>query len=297
MERSKIVLGGMALTAVTALAGCSVHEEAILNQGYSFEAPDTGVGLVSRELFNRCGSWTPYNVAFNDENVYDDIYYCTGDVGFPMYMYKGVFAINLPNLLASSYYKTQATDKSEVYVDDSFKSGNSTLAFVDYDYVDEVYEDPTARFNEALDETEAEGVLVTQEEIDANEWVESEDDPDVLISQNDNSAMYMGALFASMMMLNNSSYYKSKGTETSGIAVPASYMSGNRQLGYSNRAYYSDKGNIKSTNTVVRSSQARSFSKAGLSTSPAGKATIKAGGTSVRGGTGIGSGARGGGAS
>ena len=301
-NRTKWAIGGMTLASISALAGCTM-QETVEQQGYSFNAPDNGVVLMSESIFNSCGSWSPYNKVFLDDRQLDDVYYCTGSIGFPLYLYKGVFSLNLETLLASSYYKSHGENKTEVYVSESFKS-HDTPVYKDYAYTEELFEDPTARFNEALDESETEGVLAVQEDIDSKQWEESPNDPDVLVSKDDGSAMYMGAMFASMAMLNNSSYYRSRGTDTSSIAVPASYMSGTSSLAYSNGAYYSDKGNIRSSNAKVQSTSSRNTTNAGKVTSTSGKASVSAskGGTSVSGSTsgrgsgGIGSGARGGGA-
>lgn len=301
-NRTKLILGGIALSSVTALAGCGT-QDSIEEQGYSFSAPDNGVVLMSEAIFNSCGSWSPYNKVFLDDRQLDDVYYCTGSIGFPLYLYKGVFSLNLEKLVESSYYKSHGENKTEVYVSESFKS-HDTPVYKDYAYTEELFEDPTARFNEALDESETEGVLATQSDIDSKQWVESPNDPDVLVSQTDNSAMYMGAMFMSMAMLNNSSYYRSRGTDTSSIAVPAAYMSGTTPLGYSNGAYYSDKGNIRSTTAKVQSTSTRNTTNAGRVTTTTGKASVSAskggstisGSTSGRGSGGIGTGARGGGA-
>lgn len=286
-----IAMGGVVAASIVALAGCETISEAE-KQGFSFETPNTGVELMSEELFNICGSWTPYNLAFEDDNKYEEVYYCTGDKELSLYMYKGVFAKNLQTLINSSYYKTQGEDKSEVYVDNIFKRGTS-LVYKNNEYVEEIYEDPLKRFNAELDEKNADGVLVTEEVLDSNEWVESNEDPNVLISPG-GSALFMGAVFASMLALQNSDYYKTNGINTSKIAVPSSYIEGRSSLAYANGKYYTDKENIRTTSGSVAVAPRRtapSITKAKSSISS------KSSSTTPRGSSGIGTGARGGGAS
>lgn len=320
MKPTYIATGIIAVSALS-LAGCGDMETLAEKNGFTKEAQDNGLHLMSQDVFEACGSWSMYNKVFDDENKYNDIHYCTGELATPVYLYKGAYALSLNRITESKYFKTNGVDKSDVYVPDTFRR-STELAFRNNAYTSELYEDPVARFDEALDETEAEGVLVTQEQIDAGEWVQSEEDPDVLVNSNDNSLMYMGVLFASMAMMNNSSFYNSRGAVTQGVAVPASYMDKNTTLGYSNGTYYTDKDNIKKkddrgTNTgfiagggsgsgssgvVLAGTSAKTMTSAGKATVSGSTSTIKGGSAnggsvSARGGGGISSGAKGGGAS
>lgn len=248
------LVASVGLLSSTTLVGCSsthptIEIENYLTYGYSDETKDTGLYLVPEEYLVNCGSWSPYNKVFKDEKVYDEVYYCTGKKDEKVFLYRGVTSFNLKTLVTSQYYLTKGEDKSEIFVTDGYKERNIIPSYFNGKYSIPLVEDPTIRFDESIEEENAEGSLITQSQLDNEQWRDSDDAEDVLISNN-NSVLYAGVLFASMLALQNSSYYKSKGVDTSRIAVPSSVKNGKDSLGYSNGRYFSNN-NIKSSKATT----------------------------------------------
>lgn len=244
------LVASVGLLSSTVLVGCAdtsptIESKNYVTYGYSDETKDTGLYLVPEEYLINCGSWSPYNKVFKDDKVYDEVYYCTGKKDETVFLYRGVMAFNLKTLTTSQYYLTKGVDKSEVFVTEGYKSRNIIPSYFNGKYSVPLVEDPTVRFDESIQEENAEGALITQSQLDNEQWKDSDDNEDVLVSNN-NSVLYAGVLFASMLALQNSSFYKSKGTDTSRIAVPNSVKTGKDSLGYSNGKYFSNN-NIKSS--------------------------------------------------
>lgn len=245
--------------------------------GFTNTTTNSGLILMSQSKFDECVGWT-----VKDKENYEDVYSCTDSKSDEVHMAMGVYSLDMDKLVSSEYYKSGGADKSEVFVDTSKEAKDDVLVtYLDGQYLVDIPTVVDADFNQDLAEEDAEGVLATTDQVDSQNWVSSEDDEDVLISESSDAVMYMGAIFASMMLMKNSSFYKSGGADKSGIAVPSSYKSGSSSIAYQDGKYNNSSNSIKSSKVPVHGS---SF-----------KAPSNSAGKSVHGG--VGSGARGGGAS
>lgn len=138
-------------------------------------------------------------------------------------------------------------------------------------------------YNIDLDESSAEGVLISQEEFEKDNWVGSEEDPEILINENTGEAMFEGAVYGALAAVLASKLYNSGGTDKSSTAVSSSVKKDNSPSAFSGGSYKSSDMS-KVTGSTVKIDK------------PA-DAKIKTKGSSSMGKGGVSSGGKGGGAS
>lgn len=266
--------------AVTVLAGCSNETSQTSEEFISVDS----LKEMSKLELEKCIAWAEYDDISQDEVKYPGVLFCT-TAHTPIFMYKGVFTETLTGLTLTDFYRSGGENMTEVA-----RVKIHVPAYEDGKYTIVLNEDETAKFSRTVTENDAEGVLATSDELDATEWIGTDEDSEVLIAESGGHAMFMGAMFMSLAALQSSNYYKSRGSDRSGIAVPASYRSGATALAYSQGSYK------PSNSSAIKGSSVRISSESPKTVSGATKGSTMKSFLST-GKSGISTGARGGGGS